>query len=191
MKILWFDTETTGLDSKNNDILTIAGIIEIDGIVKEEFYVETQPFNYSNISEAALKVNGLTLEQIKTFISPQQAHAKLIEIFSKYIDRYNRADKFTPAGHNVRFDCDFLNSFFKKNSDKYFGSWFDYHIIDTVQLLQLMKFKGSLDIENCKLVTAAKKFGISLENAHNAMDDIKATRELFYKLIDKITVTPC
>ena len=62
MKILWTDTETSGLNSKENDILTLAGIIEIDNEVKEEFYLEIQPFNYDNISKQALEVNKLTLE---------------------------------------------------------------------------------------------------------------------------------
>ena len=175
-----------GLDAKENDILTIAGIVEIDGEVKEEFYFETQPFDYDNISKEALEINGLNLEQIKTFSMPKEVYRKLIKIFSKYINRYNKSDKFTVCGHNVRFDLDFLSEFWKKNNDKYFGSWFDYHCIDTVQILQLMQFKKAIEIENCKLVTASQKFGIDLLNAHNSLADIKATRELFYKLIDRI-----
>lgn len=188
MKILYFDTETTGLDAKENDIVSIAGIIEINGEVKEEFYLEMQPFNYDNISEEALKINGYTLEQIKTFMTPQEAYKKITTIFGKYINKFNRADKFISMGHNVRFDLDFLGQFFKKNNDKYFGSWVNYHCIDTVQILQLIKFKTDIELENCKLVTATKKFGIELTDAHNAMADIKATRELFYKLIKKIEI---
>lgn len=188
MKVLWYDVETTGLDSKNNDILTLAGIVEIDEEVKEEFYLEMQPFNYDTISKKALEINGLTLEQIRKFQSPQQAYRKIQSIFSKYINRYNKNDKFISAGHNVRFDLDFLSNFFKKNNDKYFGSWCDYHTIDTLQILHLLKFKKAIEIENCKLVTASKKFGIDLSNTHNAMADIKATRELFYKLMQRIEI---
>jgi len=97
MKILWFDCETTGLNAKENDILTLAGVVEIDGEVKEEFYLEMQPFNYDNISEEALKVNGLELKTIKTWMAPKLAYNQLIRIFSKYINRYNRNDKFICA----------------------------------------------------------------------------------------------
>jgi DNA polymerase-3 subunit epsilon len=184
MKILYFDTETSGLDSKTNDILTIGGIIEIDGEVEEEFYLEMQSFNYDNISEEALKINGLELKKIKTFMSPKLAYKQLQRIFSKYINRYNKLDKFTCVGHNVRFDLDFLTEFWKKNNDKYLGSYIDYHFLDTMVILNLMMYKKAIQLENCKLVTATQKFGIKLD-AHNAMNDIKATRELFKKLISK------
>lgn len=188
MKLLYFDTETTGLDAKENDILTLAGIIEIDGEVKEELYLEMQPFNYKSISEEALKVNGLNLEQIKTFQTPQRAYEKIIDIFRKYINRYNKFDKFTAVGHNIKFDIGFLSEFFKKNNDKYFGSWMDYHCLDTMQLLHILMFKKAIVLDNCKLVTASKHFGIDLNNAHNSLSDIKATRELFYKIINKIEI---
>ena len=190
MKILWIDTETTGLNPVDNDILTLAGIIEIDGEVKEEFYLEMQPTNYNNISEEALKVNGLTLEQIKKFQTPQEAYRKLTSIFAKYINRYNKNDKFVIAGHNVKFDFDFLLEFFRKNRDKYFGSWVEYQFsscIDTLPLIQLMRFKNKIEIENCRLVTASKVFDIELD-AHNAQSDIRATRELFYKIEKRIEV---
>lgn len=187
MKILWADCETGGLDARKCDILTLAGIVEIEGEVKEEFYFEMQPFDWGSINDEALKINGLTREQIKTFMLPQEAYKKLIIIFSKYINRFDKNDKFLFGGHNPKFDIDFLSEFFKKNNDKYFGSWFDYHCLDTVTILHLLKFKKVLDIENCKLVTAAQKFGISLD-AHNSMNDIRATRELFYKLLEKIEV---
>lgn len=189
MKILWFDCETTGLNPEKNDILTLAGLIEINGEIKEEFYLEMQPFNYDNISEEALKVNGLELSKIKTWMIPRLAHKQLTYIFSKHINKFNKNDKFICAGHNVKFDFDFLVEFFKKNGDKYLGSWVEYQFsscIDTLPLVQLMRFKKIIDIENCKLVTASKAFDINLEKAHNALEDIKATRELFYKIEKRI-----
>lgn len=189
MKILWFDVETSGLNAKDNDILTLAGIVEIDGETKEEFYLEMQPFNYETVSEEALKVNGLTLEQIKKFSTPQESYRKLTSIFGKYINKFNKNDKFICGGHNTKFDFDFLVEFFRKNNDKYLGSWVEYQFsscIDTLPLVQLMRFKKIINIENCKLVTASKEFGIDLSQAHNALADIKATRELFYKIINRI-----
>jgi len=189
MKIFWFDCETSSLNPIKGDILTLAGIVEIDGEIKEEFYLEMQPFDYDSISEEALKVNGLTLEQIKTFQTPQEAYRKLVKVFSKYINRYNRNDKFIIGGHNIKFDFDFLVEFFIKNNDKYLGSWIQYQFsgcLDTLPLVQLMNFKKIINIENSRLVTAAKEFDVDLDNAHNALADIRATRELFYKIEKRI-----
>ena len=108
MKVNHFDTETTGLDAVKNDIIQIAGIIEIDGEVMEEFHFKCQPHSYENISPQALKINGYTVEQLKTFEDPHVIHKKLVDIFSKYIDKYDREDKFYPAGQNIRFDMGFL-----------------------------------------------------------------------------------
>jgi len=37
MKLLFLDVETTGVDNSKNGIIQLSGIIEIDGVIKEEF----------------------------------------------------------------------------------------------------------------------------------------------------------
>lgn len=37
MKLLYIDTETTGVDPMQNGIVQISGCIEVDGELKEEF----------------------------------------------------------------------------------------------------------------------------------------------------------
>ena len=180
-KVLWIDLETTGLDSKKNDIIQLACLIEINGKIEEEIHFDCQPFNYNTINTKALEINKLTIVQIKEFDTPQEMYKKLIKILDKYIDRYDKNDKFSPAGYNVRFDVDFLREFFLKNNDKYYGAFFDYHLLSIDSLLYLFNYKGLIKLENYKLETVAKYFGIELK-AHNALSDIKATRQVFYKL---------
>ncbi len=57
MKVLWFDVETTGLNAVKNDIITIAGIIDIDHVTKEKFYFKVQPRDWDNISVSRRKSN--------------------------------------------------------------------------------------------------------------------------------------
>ena len=185
MKIFWNDVETTGLDPKRNDIISLACIIEIDGVIKEEFKLNIQPFDWNNIEMSALKINGITIEQLKTFILPKEAHKKLKSYLKKYVDPYNRNDKFQFAGYNNDFDIKFMSEFFKKCGDKYFGPWIDYHRLDPQVLLQFLHLKGDINLPNYKLETVAKYFGINI-NAHDAMSDIKATREIVQKLIPRI-----
>lgn len=186
MKIWWVDTETTGLDPHRNDVVSLACIIEIDGEVKEEFTLNIQPFDWDNVELGALKVNGFTVDQLKTFMPPKEAHAKLCSYLKKYVDPYNRNDKFQPAGYNVGFDVNFLSSFFKKCGDKYFGAYIDYHKLDPSSILQLLQLKGEVKLPSYRLQDVAKYFGIE-HQPHNAMSDIKATREIVYKLLPRIT----
>lgn len=187
MKILWFDVETTGLDAKENDIITFAGIVEIDGKIVDQIYLKMQPHNWDNIEQRALDVNGITREELKTFQTPQEAHKKLISFLSKHVNRYNKNDKYQPSGYNVTFDMLFLAEFFKKCNDKYFGAWIDYHKLDVATLVMFFKLKGVLKLEKYRLAYVAEALGIPLK-AHDAQEDILATREIFYQLLNKIEI---
>lgn len=176
-KVFWFDVETTGLNPNEQDIIQLAFLIEIDGEIVESQNMIMQPFDYDTISQEALDVHGRTIEEIKTYPDPRKTYADLISVLDKYIDKYNSSDKFQPAGYNARFDMDFLREFFIKNGDKYYGSWFNYKAIDPMSLLYLLDGIGNVTLENYKLPTVCKHFDIPLD-AHDALNDIKATRDL-------------
>jgi len=184
-KLFYVDVETTGLDSKQHDILQLAYIIEINGEIKEEGELFCQPFRYDTINAKALEVNKLTIAQIKQFQTPQEVYTKLIKVLDKYVDKYNKNDKFSMAGYNVRFDHDFLNSFFLKNGDKYCFSYFDHHLLSVDSLVYILEYKGLLKLESCKLINIAKYFNIDFL-AHDALADIKVTRQIFQKLLEFI-----
>lgn len=181
-KILWFDVETTGLDPVSNDPIQIAGMVEIDGKIEEEFNILTQALHPENIMQEALDLNGRTIEQIEGFQSPTDAKKEIDAVFLSHIDKFNRDDKFFPAGYNARFDMDFLGQWFKKLGDKYLGSFWNWRAIDPLPFLHVMDYKGELpQLQNLKLETVCEHFDIKID-AHDAMSDIKATRELVHKL---------
>jgi len=187
MKILWFDTETTGLSSIKNDIVSLACILEIDGYEQDRLYLEIQPVHWDTISPEALKVNGYTLDKLKSFMSQEEAYAKLTAFLNKHCDKFNRNDKLIPAGHNIiRFDIPFLEEFFRRNNDKYLYSFLDYHNIDTSPLTLTLKAFNMLQVSDTKLVTLARHFNINF-NAHNSMSDIETTRKVFYEIKELLT----
>ena len=187
-KICWLDTETSGLDPKIHDILQISYIIEIDKKVEEKGNFYIQPFNYNTIEKAALEINKLEIAQIKTFPQPQEIYRKIKTILEKYVDRYNKNDKFSLAGYNnIMFDVPFFKQFFIKNCDSFFGSLFDYHTLDVLSLVYILEYKGILNLNNYKLTTVANYFNI-LFNPHDATEDIRVTREIFYKMLEYIKV---
>jgi DNA polymerase-3 subunit epsilon len=188
-KRFYFDVETTGLDPKENDIIQLAYIIEIDEKIEKSGDITMQPFNYETVSDEALQVHGRTLEEIKTYKKPETSYLELLGILSKYIDKYDKTDKFQPAGYNVRFDLDFLKEFFIKNGDKYFGSFFNYKTIDPLQILYFLDGIGRIKpLENYKLITVCEYFEIEIK-AHDALSDIRATKELIEKLTETIHTT--
>lgn len=185
MKICYFDVETTGLDPVKHDIIEIACIIEIDNVVKDEFSLLCQPFKYGTIDEGALKSCGTTIEELRDRMLPQEMYSELIKYFSKHIDKYNKLDKFYPAGFNVRFDVDMLNNFYQKNDDKYYGSWFNWKTIDPLPMLNWLDVVGEVRLEKRNLETACEYFKIDMGKAHVALNDIKATRELIRILMNR------
>lgn len=177
-KILYFDVETTGRDPRRNDITQLSGIVEIDGKEVDSFNLRCQPFDFTTIEPEALEVTGVSLEQLKTFDTPQVMFKKLMAIFDRHIDKFNREDKFTPAGYNVRFDLDFLQQFFIKNGEKYgSGSYQNWRAVDGLPLVHFLCYAGLLKLEDYKLGTVCGYYGIPIE-AHDAMSDIRATRNL-------------
>ena len=185
MKLLFLDTETTGLDPSKNGIIQIAGMVEIDGEVKEEFDLRVKPFPGQVISEEALKVTGKTVEEIQTYTEPLIGYRSFTEMLDKYVDKFNRADKFYMVGQNTKFDYDFMTEWFKRNGNPYFYGYVNYHLLDVIQATALFTVAGKMKLQNMKLGTVCEHFGIPLK-AHDALEDIRATRQVFYKYVDMI-----
>ena len=184
MKICYIDVETTGLDAVKNDIIQLAGIVEIDGKVESTFEFECQPYSYENLEPKAMEVNGYTRQDLEKFDAPQKVKAQLEGLFTRYINKFDKADKFTFAGYNSPFDYRFMKEWWKKGGDKFFGSYFEYKQYDIYPLFQMYAIAAKLDLPDHKLVTAAKHFGISFGDAgaHDAMADIRVTRDVGLKI---------
>lgn len=184
-KILFFDVETTGLDALRCDIVQFAGIIEIDGKVVEEINILMKPRPDAIISDKALEVIGKTRREIFSHeLSQKEAYDFLLSIFKKYIDKYDKNDKFKLVGHNIDFDFRFFLEWAKKCDDKYVGSWIDYKKqFCTFKVLQALRFIDGIEnhekLMSNKLTDICEFLDIELKNAHDAMSDIKATRELY------------
>lgn len=67
MKLVFFDLETTGVNPGKNGIHQISGQIVIDGVVKESFDFHVQPNPKAIIEDEALKVAGVTREQVMAY----------------------------------------------------------------------------------------------------------------------------
>lgn len=179
MKALYFDVETTGLSPQQNDIIQISGIIEKDGIEVDRFNLRAKPINTEKISAQALRVTGLTAAEVMQYPDANKTYNELTAIFGKHVNKFNKGDKLIPIGYNVGFDMSFLREFFMKQRDSYFGSFVSHQSLDVLSIARFWAYKSGTVLPNFKLTTLCEHFGIELD-AHDAMNDIVATRELFY-----------
>lgn len=182
MKLVFFDLETTGTNPGKHGIHQISGQIVIDGVVKESFDFHVQPNPRAMIEDEALKVGGVTREQILAYPPMQQVYQEFVAMLGKYVDKFNKKDKFFLVGYNnAAFDNQFLRGFFLQNGDQYFGSWFWSNSIDVMVLASAYLATRRPEMENFKLSTVAKTLGIVVndDSLHDAMYDIELTKAVF------------
>ena len=151
MKVLFFDLETTGVLANLHGIHQISGAIVIDGEVKERFNFKVQPRPGAKIEPKALEVSGVTEDQIMAYPPMYGVYLEFISLLKKYVDPYNKQDKFFLAGYNnAHFDNEFLRAWFSQNGDKYFGSWFWSNSIDVMVLATPYLAAQRASMENFK-----------------------------------------
>mgnify|MGYP000203961841 FL=1 len=182
MKLVFFDLETTGTNPGKHGIHQISGQIVIDGVIKETFDFHVQPNPKALIEDEALKVGNVTREQILAYPPMQQVYQEFVSMLGKYVDKFNKKDKFFLVGYNnAAFDNQFLRGFFLQNGDVYFGSWFWANSIDVMVLASAYLATRRPDMENFKLSTVARTLGVDVqsESLHDAMYDIELTKAVF------------
>lgn len=159
-----FDLETTGFNASYDKIIEIGAVkISRQEITGDEFQTFVNPkrplsyeiINLTHISDADLK-DAPTIEE---------ALPRFFEFCKDCI----------LIAHNASFDM----SFIAKNA-RDLGIDFTPTVIDTLALAR----RVLQPMRSYKLGKLAKKFKISLVNAHRARDDARATGEVFFKLLE-------
>lgn len=186
MKFLWCDTETTGLETSNAAPFQIAMIIVSNITVNGEriktesehiFYLN--PFDIPGIeyNEDAGKVHGYKKEVIETFEPSKEVVQKMDSFLLECVENGVKERLFF-CGYNGEFDFKHLTSLFNHHGYD-FGKYFQKQHLD---VFEQVKRAGAAKVlpylPNRKLTTIAEYLKVDLTNAHDAMGDIKATREV-------------
>lgn len=193
MFLLFLDTETTGLDPVRNGLIQISfQIVDKDCRVSEmEFDSYIKPFKGDLVSEQALEINGISLDDLGDFPSPAEVYNQIKDIFDKYIDKYKKdkdfEDTFLCIGHNIHFDLRFLHQFWNKNGDKYLSSYIKSSV-DTLSLVNLLRMEKKIHTKSSKLQEVAESLGYTGKNWHNSLEDVRATRFLFDYFVDNYII---
>lgn len=183
-KVLWLDTETTGLNPKKHGLREIGYIMVIDGQVVEKDVLYIDPRTYKKeieIDNRALELSNITIDDFYYYADSNC----VFDDFRVILDKYFKDEKFILAGFNVKFDNDFLREwFYDNNAGVDFKDYFHYKVIDVFPLVITLKHLGFIDTVDDKLKTVCEYFDIPID-AHNALSDIEATKNLYELISDR------
>jgi len=155
-----YDIETTGFNAKSEDITEIGAIKIVNDEIIDSFSTLVKP--NKKIPAKITKLTGITDEMVED--AP-----KLEEVLPKFLEFVG---EFTVVGHNVNFD----NSFIVEKSYNLLNIKWNPNSIDTCSLGRTL-YRGKLEKFNLK--SLSNYLGVNLENHHRAVDDAKATAEIF------------
>lgn len=156
------DIETDGLDFIENNIIEI-GCVKIKNNNLEEFERIIKP--KKELPEKIIKLTGLTDE----FLIENGKEEK--EVLCQMIDFL---EDLPIISYGNNFDINFINQALRKNG-------LDYIKNQTIDLMRYVKKENRM-LDNYKLETALKGYGIDKEVPHRALADAKLTYELSTKV---------
>lgn len=189
--LIFVDTETTGLNPLEHEIIEIA-LVRVRqtwdkgeqypkgtpvGLPSrcqfeliEEWSTKILPENIATANPDSLRVTGYTVTGWKDAISCEDAMREFAA----------RTEGGIMVAHNVAFDSAFIDATLSKYGIK---NPMHYHRLDTVSMAYAV-LHSTPDVGRYSLAELCKHFGIVNENAHSALADAKACFELFKKLIE-------
>ena len=179
---IYLDVETTGTEPQKHSIHQIAGIVEVEEVVLEEFDYKVAPHPKCICDPASMTFLGVTEEQIRAYPEMKEVHKKFTKLLGKYVDKYDKKDKATIVGYNNRsFDEPFLRKWFEQCGDNYFGSWFWPNSLDALVLATEYLAERRIDMPSFKLFRVALELGLEVdkEKTHEAGYDIALTRQIY------------
>ena len=165
--IVFFDLETTGLDPINDRIIEI-GVLQVDfktlTVTNELNLLVNQDIE---ISEKITEITGITNKMLK------ENGVGEFEMYSQ-IEKYLTEDSLLVA-YNTQFDINFLMQLYRRIKQ-------DISYIFKNDMLDIMAVYRDRKGYPHRLQNAIEMYSVDLENTHRALDDIKATFEVFKEM---------
>ena len=160
-----FDIETTGLDKTKNNITEIGAVKVVNGEITDRWSTFVNPCQ--PIPENIVNLTGINDDMVKN--AP-----KIGEIIGDFL---KFCEGCVLVAHNAAFDTGFIEKAAKDNGVEY-----NFCVLDTLMLARCMY----PDLHNFRLDTLTKHLGVMLENHHRAVDDAKATADVFVKMLETL-----
>ena len=177
------DTETTGLDFKENDVIEISAsrfhFSNPEKIEQKTWYLKA--LNPITIQDEALAVNKHKREDIlhltkfgrDTYKDPSEAIIQIEQWV--HSDKMSAMDRVI-AGQNVMFDVQALKALWEKVES-----------LDTKMLALIVDICTGKRRRYYNLGTLVKSFNVKKRKAHRAEDDVAMTLDLLIKILTPLT----
>lgn len=166
--MITFDLETTGFDPKDDDIIEVGFVIhDRDMKKKKQGGCLVKPTK--KIPDEVVALTGITNEEVHEEGHPWPAVSKRLRPLFEKEDVW--------CAHNASFDISFLESHFEDPPSP-------EYVVDTLRVSE--RFLPDSVLASNKLGDVSDFFGISLQNAHRAVEDASATSELLIEMMEDI-----
>lgn len=184
--ILFFDTETTGLNPDTDSVIQIAAQYYQNGRKVSEFETKVAPYRKST-GLGALATNKTTPAQMLQYPNPQSACDQFVAYITS-LPGFNKWNKIIPAAHNATFDIRFLQNFLTVHGYRGWEDIFSHRVVDTAPIARFLIDAGAIDSKSASLGTVAEALGIERdeEKQHEAMYDTELCAKLYYTMIELV-----
>lgn len=160
------DIETTGFSPTHNEIIEIGALKVSNGEIIDKYSTLIRTAN--PLSEFIVNLTGITDEMLASEgIAIEEALIQLLSFVEDSI----------LVGHNIHFDINFIYD----AMEGYLGHVFNNDFVDSFRIAKKMV----PNLQNHRLGTLAKHFGIDHMNSHRAIKDCEITNLLFIQLKEK------
>ncbi len=160
--IIVLDFETTGLSAANSRVIEIGAVRLRGDTVEDELSLMIDPGG--PVPAKVTEITGITTDMVRG----QSTFADVAEQVMAFIG------DAPIAAHNAAFDLAFLQMELRRLGLSWSGP-----VIDTLAFSR----KALPTLSNHKLASVCRHLGVSLENAHRAVHDARATAQALQKLL--------
>ncbi len=169
------DCETTGLNPKKDEILSIGAVIikENKILMRKTLNIFVKPSK--NVTEESIKIHHIRPIDLENAIDPKDAILELLEFIGSR----------TIVGYYIKFDIAMISKYTKK----YIGVKLPNHSIEVSSMYYKTRPKNSeYAFVDLKFDTIMKELEIPELGKHDALNDAIMTSMIFLKLRDMTPV---
>ena len=166
------DLETTGFNPQKDRIVQMAAVlVNGRGEVVDTFDTVVKPESPEQYEHGAEHVHGISRERVENGMPLSSALSRI----------WSLTDGRVFTAHNARFDISFLEAESERVGMK-------RQVSNYVDTLALARQADSDRQRKHSLQALCEHYGVTVERAHEAMSDARATATILMKLIDELGV---